>query len=185
MNRLDTRTLTLWSILFSLVQCSVSFGGQWSIIGNSSVVGIHSALLSPPNPQQQDGNTLKVVLWERFHGLHAPSLYPANPYTFVPSIGQSELTCLCSLHLTNEGRVSSVTCEPKHAPFSTFCAGATQSSDGKLIVVAGDGDNVGNGYIKDGRQAVQMFDPASEQWTFVDNLESTRWYPTVVTLNNR
>ncbi|KAJ3113189.1 hypothetical protein HDU96_003688 [Phlyctochytrium bullatum] len=135
--------------------------GTWTISPlRTGVVGIHAALL----PQS------RVVLWERFHGLHAPSLYAPNPNTFVPRIGQSEIS--------TELDLAAGTVSTKHMNYSAFCAGHAQMADGSILVAGGDGDNVGNGYIKDGRGAIRRY-TSTEGWKDIGTLLQTRWYPTV------
>ncbi|KAJ3215517.1 hypothetical protein HDU67_000305 [Dinochytrium kinnereticum] len=135
--------------------------GAWSMANvTSGVVGIHAALLPDS----------KVLLWERFHGLHAPSLYPPNPYTLVPEIGQSEVST--EVDLLRE------TFTPKHADYSPFCSGSAQMADGSILIVGGDGDGVGNGYIKDGRYGVRTY-TSRTGWVDVGKLQQSRWYPTV------
>ncbi|KAI9339803.1 hypothetical protein DFJ73DRAFT_762798 [Zopfochytrium polystomum] len=144
--------------------------GFWTTLPVSTgVVGIHAALL--PNA--------KILLWERFHGLHAPSLYPPNPNTFVPAIGQSEIAAELNLGAPSAAPAAAV---PKHVAFSPFCAGAVQMEDGSILIAGGDGDNVGAGYIRDGRQAVRRYDPAAAAFTDIGTLNRTRWYPTVTAL---
>ncbi|KAJ3103645.1 hypothetical protein HDU97_009984 [Phlyctochytrium planicorne] len=140
--------------------------GSWSLANfQTGVVGIHAALL-PEN---------RVILYERFHGLHAPSIYPANPFTFVERIGQSEVSAEVDLDL---GKF-----EPKHADSSPFCSGAAQMANGSILVVGGDGDNVGNGYIKDGRFAIRQYTHESG-WVEIGQLHQSRWYPTVTMVDH-
>ncbi|KAI8852331.1 hypothetical protein BC829DRAFT_430690 [Chytridium lagenaria] len=139
----------------------MQYAGNWTMASvGSGVVGIHAALLPGS----------KLLLWERFHGLHAPSLYPPNPYTYVSQIGQSEISSEVDL-LGN-------TFIPKHTAYSPFCSGSAQMADGSILIVGGDGDNVGNGYIKDGRDGVRTY-TSQTGWVDIGKLQQTRWYPTV------
>ncbi|KAJ3185892.1 hypothetical protein HK101_009779 [Irineochytrium annulatum] len=137
--------------------------GTWKTGPTTGVVGIHAALLPDD----------KVLLFERFHGLHAPSLYPPNPNTYVPAIGQSELS--------TELDMDAGTYKVLHVAYSPFCAGHAQMADGAVLVVGGDGDNVGDGYIKDGRFKVRTYTSAAG-WVDIGELLVPRWYPTVTTL---
>jgi hypothetical protein len=55
-------------------------------------------------------------------------------------------------------------------------------ADGRTLAVGGDGDNVGNGYINDGRQAIQTFSLDSKQWNVIGTTQTPRWYPTTIIL---
>jgi hypothetical protein len=59
-----------------------------------------------------------------------------------------------------------------------FCSGHTITADGKLLVVGG--------HIADGRgtKDAHIFDPATEQWTKLPDLNFGRWYPTATVLPN-
>ncbi|KAJ1563564.1 hypothetical protein HK405_001591, partial [Cladochytrium tenue] len=95
--------------------------GSWSVFPHGTgVVGIHAALVFP-------GSSL--LLWERFHGLHAPSLYPPNPNTLVANVGQSELVVeldLAAAERPGGGEAFRVV----HTESSPFCGGSVQAGDG-------------------------------------------------------
>lgn len=66
-----------------------------------------------------------------------------------------------------------------HTPIDLFCAGQTFLPDGRLVVAGGTKD-----YAFTGLQTALLFDPASEQWTFVQSMKWQRWYPTLLTLGD-
>jgi hypothetical protein len=59
-----------------------------------------------------------------------------------------------------------------------FCAGHSQLSDGRILVIGGH--DPGNGLL--GSREVNIFDPVSETWTPAANMADARWYPTATTL---
>ncbi|TPX33080.1 hypothetical protein SmJEL517_g03901 [Synchytrium microbalum] len=174
----------------SFVNSDPSTTGEWNIVASTGVVGIHTAIL----PGSADDAPL-LLFWERFHGLHDPSLYPPNPNTFLPSIGQSELSTQMTWNPQNPTASNWVA---KHVKFSPFCGGSyliiilvqshamtsnsesighAQMADGSIFVAGGDGDNVANNYIADGRKAVRTYS-STTGWVDIGELTSTRWYPT-------
>ncbi len=67
------------------------------------------------------------------------------------------------------------------APDSVFCDGAAQLPDGRIIVVGGYG-GLSTGQI--GIVDTNIFDPATNTWTRVANMNLPRWYPTLTELAN-
>jgi hypothetical protein len=65
------------------------------------------------------------------------------------------------------------------APDSVFCDGAAQLPDGRIIVVGGYG-GLSTGQI--GIVDTNIFDPATNTWTRVANMNLPRWYPTLTEL---
>lgn len=66
-----------------------------------------------------------------------------------------------------------------HTPIDLFCAGQTFLPDGRLMVAGGTKD-----YAFTGLQTALLFDPITEQWTFVQSMKWGRWYPTLLTLGD-
>lgn len=66
-----------------------------------------------------------------------------------------------------------------HTPIDLFCAGQTFLADGRLMVAGGTKD-----YAFTGLQTALLFDPITEQWTFVQPMKWPRWYPTLLTLGD-
>ncbi len=60
-----------------------------------------------------------------------------------------------------------------------FCSGQTVLADGRVLVVGGH-DCTSTTYI--GASISNMFDPSYNQWTFLPDMTSRRWYPTATTL---
>jgi hypothetical protein len=59
-----------------------------------------------------------------------------------------------------------------------FCAGHSQLSDGRLLVIGGHEPE--NGLL--GSREVNIFDPVSQSWTPAASMADPRWYPTATTL---
>jgi Domain of unknown function (DUF1929)/Fibronectin type III domain len=68
-----------------------------------------------------------------------------------------------------------------NAPDSVFCDGAAQLPDGRIIVVGGYG-GLSTGQI--GIVDTNIFDPATNTWTRVANMNLPRWYPTLTELSD-
>jgi hypothetical protein len=62
-----------------------------------------------------------------------------------------------------------------------FCSGQTVLADGRVLVVGGH-DCTSSTYI--GTAIANMFNPATNQWTFLPDMTYRRWYPTAITLPN-
>lgn len=56
-----------------------------------------------------------------------------------------------------------------------FCSGHTQLADGRVLIFGGDGAQRNQTYI---------FDPWTEEWEQIADMENGRWYPTGVTLGD-
>ncbi len=59
-----------------------------------------------------------------------------------------------------------------------FCAGHTTLADGRVLAVGGEVDRTN----EFGSKEVHIFDPDTETWTRVADLQFGRWYTTVTTL---
>jgi hypothetical protein len=64
------------------------------------------------------------------------------------------------------------------AGYNTFCAGHSFLADGRLLVTGG---HVSNSV---GLSNAAIYDPASNSWARVSNMNAGRWYPTNTTLAN-
>lgn len=71
----------------------------------------------------------------------------------------------------------SISLAPK-AGYDLFCSGHTHLADGRLIVAGGHIEN-NVGVAKAG-----LYNPATNSWTAVPDMNAGRWYPTVTTLAN-
>ena len=63
-------------------------------------------------------------------------------------------------------------------PFDFFCGGDSFLSDGRLLSAGG---TIAYNNFK-GRADATVFDPKTEQWSFVKKMAHGRWYPTLITL---
>jgi hypothetical protein len=66
-------------------------------------------------------------------------------------------------------------------PFDFFCGGDSFLPDGRLLSAGG----TSNYNPFKGRADVTVFDPKTQQWSFVTNMAHGRWYPTLITLGDR
>jgi galactose oxidase-like protein/Big-like domain-containing protein/Kelch motif protein/FG-GAP repeat protein len=64
------------------------------------------------------------------------------------------------------------------APVNIFCNGLEQMADGRILVVGGHA----GGHV--GLSAANIFDPSTESWTRVSDMNFQRWYPTATILSN-
>jgi FtsP/CotA-like multicopper oxidase with cupredoxin domain/sugar lactone lactonase YvrE len=65
-------------------------------------------------------------------------------------------------------------------PTDVFCAGQTILPDGRVLVAGGTQRY--DPFV--GLSSALLFDPISEQWTFVHSMKNGRWYPTLMTLGD-
>ena len=65
-------------------------------------------------------------------------------------------------------------------PTDVFCAGQSMLSDGRVMVAGGTERY--DPFV--GLKSALMFDPITEQWTFVQPMQNGRWYPTLITLGD-
>jgi hypothetical protein len=64
---------------------------------------------------------------------------------------------------------------PKH---NIFCSGHAFLPDGRLLVTGGAVVD------RDGLKNASLYDPGTNNWTAVEDMNAGRWYPTVLTLGN-
>lgn len=80
--------------------------------------------------------------------------------------------------------VSDATRRPGNPPFDVFCAGHAFLPDGRLLVAGGHergGHPQADGA---GIPDAAIYDPATDSWTRVADMNNGRWYPTTTTLAN-
>ena len=67
---------------------------------------------------------------------------------------------------------------PPHVGYDLFCAGHTLLHDGRVFIAGG--------HIADfvGLAKASIYNPASNNWTVVPDMNAGRWYPTLTTLPN-
>jgi hypothetical protein len=61
-----------------------------------------------------------------------------------------------------------------------FCAGEVQLADGRLLVAGGHDQSTG--FTESGIKATNIFDPATNTWTRVADMNFSRWYPSLTLL---
>jgi hypothetical protein len=143
--------------------------GQWELLSfHSQVVAVHAALLptgrvlffagsgSSANrfASPDFGNVAKGI----FMGVvWDPQALPPNNFFHPDTI------------FAADGR-----------PFDFFCGGDSFLPDGRLL--SAGGTVAYNPYR--GRSDATVFDPATEQWSFVAKMTHGRWYPTLITLGD-
>jgi FtsP/CotA-like multicopper oxidase with cupredoxin domain/sugar lactone lactonase YvrE len=65
-------------------------------------------------------------------------------------------------------------------PTDVFCAGQTILPDGRVLVAGGTEKY--DDFI--GLKTSLLFDPITEQWTFVQSMKNKRWYPSLMTMGD-
>jgi hypothetical protein len=125
--------------------------GRWDAGFEEGVVGIHAALL----------HTNEVLLWA----------YADDGVTNDVVI-QGEWSLLS----LSTGRVV----KREKTERNQFCCGQCLLWDGKLLAVGGDRKSPGGGSELNAR-TMRLYDPLTRTWTPLEDLETPRWYPTVVT----
>src|SRR5262249_47763381 len=103
-------------------------------------------------------DTGKILMWDggpNCLGGQSPTLWDPVAGTFTPvPLTQSNLRDL-------------------------FCPAQTVLADGRVLI-AGGHDCTSSSYI--GAAIANVFDPATNQWTFLPDMAYRRWYPTATTL---
>ena len=143
--------------------------GQWELLSfHSGVVAVHAALLSTGRvlffagsgssanrfASPDFGNVAKGIFTSV---VWDPQALPPNNFFHPNTI------------LPADGR-----------PFDFFCGGDSFLPDGRLL--SAGGTVAYNPYR--GRADATVFDPASQQWSFVAKMTHGRWYPTLITLGD-
>ena len=159
--------------LIHLLQSAMA-QGSWDIIGQSTVVCIHTFVL--PN------NRLLCV--ERPH----EGIYVANP--FSNGFLSSEINLQNGADSLGMWQASARSIPIQNNP---FCGGHAQMPDGSILMVGGDKKSValdGDQMVVNGLRGVRVFKPCPPNsdsscigtWTIKQDMTSERWYPTVTTL---
>ncbi|KAJ3113669.1 hypothetical protein HK098_007598 [Nowakowskiella sp. JEL0407] len=165
--------------LLSFVAFSYAAGpqGSWSVVGDSGVVCIHSALLPGPEPA---GTRYKILCAERPHaGKHRP--YLTNQKT-----GGETTTEVDVFNKTNPFVTTHVSRNP-------FCGGQSQMADGRIYMAGGDRSTIempnDANFLLDGRTARRIYTPLDQiagttvqPWTHLPDMTVQRWYPTIIIL---
>ena len=66
-----------------------------------------------------------------------------------------------------------------------FCNGAILLADGNLFVAGGDDGSNPPGYeLQDGLKKQRLFDYNTNSWTYLQDMNKPRWYPSPVRVPN-
>lgn len=136
--------------------------GYWEGPFNTHVFAVHAALV-----YKRTSRTAKVLM---FSG-GAEKKYPLESYLWNPA----------------NNRFISQTWNPPGLEDDLFCAHHSFLADGRLLVMGGsiwdEPSPIGTDHAK-GIKAAYIFDPQTETWEKVGDMEHGRWYPTAVTLSD-
>ncbi|MEZ4660715.1 MAG: SdrD B-like domain-containing protein [Caldilineaceae bacterium] len=135
--------------------------GQWSAVYDWPVMPIHATLL--PNG--------KVLAWDATPDDFDPNGgIPPNPH--APTASNTTRATVwdpvTNAHLSVNPDTQS----------DIFCAGHAFLPDGRLFIASGDVGALGR------FEGTNIFDPADNSWTRVQDLYAARWYPSAVPLAN-
>ena len=132
------------------------------------IVGIRTCL--PVNAQSSTvGQWSSVQTWP-YRGIHA-QLLPTGKVIFWDSYLNADLPQLW------DPTTASIT-PATPSGYNIFCTGFSFLSDGRLFVTGGHiSDNVGLSYAS-------VYNPFTNSWTRVPDMNNGRWYPTNTTLAN-
>lgn len=99
--------------------------------------------------------TGQVMYWDRHNHMLE---FDGNPRLWDPSTGTISMAAMTSYDL--------------------FCSGHSFLADGRLLVTGG--------HIEDGvgEDKASIYDPFTDSWTSIPNMNAGRWYPSNVTLSN-
>lgn len=109
----------------------------------------------------------KVMFWGRQHDLGAQ--------IYDPATGEiTDLPILCDHIVDGEPICDEEDCEH----FNIFCSGHTVLADGRVFIAGGhETDFIGT-------KTAFIYDPQTNGWTRVPDMNDRRWYPTVIALPN-
>ena len=156
--------------------------GRIDVIGNSGIVCIFANLLP-------DGRILCGARPEYFReGINYDNVMAPFPDPMFPS----------GIHNVPFGEIASIfdpltgTHVPSPVNDNIFCHGTILTEDGTAFSAGGDDDNAAsdpeNGPVAGlltGLNKMRTFDYRTGKWVYIDNrMMATRWYPTVVRLEN-
>ncbi len=99
--------------------------------------------------------TGQVMYWDRHNDIQG---FDGNPRLWDPTTGMISVTAMTTYDL--------------------FCSGHSFMADGRLLVTGG--------HIEDGvgEDKASIYDPFTDSWTSIPNMNAGRWYPSNVTLGN-
>ena len=136
---------------------SPSLGGRWSAVRDWPLVAVHAALL--PNG--------KVLAWDA-----TPDDADDDPHT----------TDNYTTRVTLWDPVTDTHTETNNdTDTDLFCAGSAHLWDGRILFAGGDGGRAGaNGPLPN----TNLYEPSTNTWRRVINMNAPRWYSSVAALGN-
>lgn len=143
--------------------------GQWEVLGfHSGVLAVHAALLHTGEVLFFAGSGSSRTRFDApVFGNEAAGVFVSvvwDPAAAPPNNFVHPHTLFAA-----DGR-----------PFDFFCGGDSFLPDGRLLSAGG---TIGYGPFR-GRADAAIFDPQSQQWSFVARMAHGRWYPTLITLGD-
>jgi hypothetical protein len=152
-----TATDTSGNSATSTVTVKVVNGGVFGSVINTPANPVTGDPVVPMNMVLLDNG--KILFWDggpNCLGAVSPTIWDpvANTFTAVPLENQTEVRDI-------------------------FCSGQTVLADGRVLV-AGGHDCTSPTYI--GTAIANVFDPATNTWSFLPDMADRRWYPTATTL---
>jgi DNA-binding beta-propeller fold protein YncE len=151
-------------------------------LGGGHEHGELKSLTVPAVPVADALDAAKKGFWELLPcelpvlGVHAALLHTGKVLFFAGSGNDEQYTTglRCAVYDYQNGTFSI-----PPTPIDLFCAGQTILPDGRVLVAGGTRD-----YAFTGLQTALLFDPITEQWTFVQPMKWQRWYPTLLALGD-
>ncbi|DBA68157.1 TPA: hypothetical protein ACH3X2_013911 [Trebouxia sp. C0005] len=135
--------------------------GTWRVVGNSGSTPVHALPF-----------TNELVLFMQRTSNSNGSSY--DSFLNVDNNTQSEIAAIYNM--------TDNTFRPFHITEHPFCSAQTLLPNGQGIIVGGDPLNLIEGFLTNGLQTVRVFDPATQTYQVVGEMERGRWYPSVTVL---
>jgi hypothetical protein len=144
--------------------------GKWELLGfHSGVLAVHAALL----------HTGKVLFFAG-SGSSATRFAAADFGSMAQQIFTSVVWDPQATQPNNFFHPPTLFAAADHRPFDFFCGGDTFLPDGRLLSAGG---TIGYNPFR-GRADASVFDPNTENWSFVAGMTHGRWYPSLIGLGD-